>query len=279
MIRYFWWNIVVNSLDGKVVLITGASSGFGEDAARLFAKEGCKVVLAARRLEKLQALAAAIQNEGGEALAVPVDLNERAEIDLMVQTALDFYGQIDILFNNAGFGGVNWFENLKPERHIETMVRVNLVGTMLVTHAVLPHMLARRAGHIINMCSVAGLISSPLITTYAASKSGVRAFSDALRREVAPFNIRVSGIYPGPATTEFGSQLEKTRTRETVNGFINVHLSSAYVARRVLDVAKRPRRTLVIPWWFRVITTFDTLFPVVVDRILYQFSKKNHEIE
>lgn len=272
-------NIVANSLHGKVVLITGASSGLGEDAARLFAKEGCKVVLAARRLDRLQLLAADIQNEGGEALAVPVDLNERAEIDLMIQTALDLYGQIDILLNNAGFGGVNWFEKLKPERHIETMVRVNLVGTMLVTHAVVPHMLARREGHIINMCSVAGLISSPLITTYSASKYGVRAFTDALRREVAPFGIKVSGIYPGPAATEFGSQLEKTRTRETVNRIINVRMSSAYVARRVVDVAKRPRRTLVIPWWFRVITTFDTLFPVVVDWILYLFSKKNHELD
>ena len=268
-----------DSLKGKVVLITGASSGFGEDAARLFAKEGCKVVLAARRLEKLQVLAADIQNEGGEALAIPVDLNERAEIDVMVQTALDLYEQIDILFNNAGFGGVNWFEKLKPERHIETMIRVNLIGTMLVTHAVLPHMLARREGHIINMCSVAGLISPPLITTYSASKHGVRAFTDGLRREVAPFGIKVSGIYPGPAATEFGSQLEKTRTRETVNRIINVRMSSAYVARRVVDVAKRPRRTLVIPWWFRVITTFDTLFPVLVDWILYLFSKKNHELD
>jgi len=272
-------NIVANSLHGKVILITGASSGFGEDAARLFAKEGCKVVLAARRLEKLQVLAADIQNQGGEAFAIPVDLNERAEIELMVQTALDLYGKIDLLFNNAGFRGVNWFEKLKPQRHIETMVRVNLVGTMLVTHAVLPHMLARRAGHIINMCSVAGLISAPLITTYSASKYGVRAFTDALRREVAPFGIKVSGIYPGPAATEFGSQLEKTRTRETVNRIINVRMSSAYVARRIVDVAKRPRRTLVIPWWFRVITTFDTLFPIVVDWILYIFSKKNHEIE
>ena len=272
-------NIVANSLHGKVILITGASSGFGEDAARLFAKEGCKVVLAARRLEKLQVLAADIQNQGGEAFAIPVDLNERAEIKLMVQTALDLYGKIDLLFNNAGFGGVNWFEKLQPERHIETMVRVNLVGTMLVTHAVLPHMLARREGHIINMCSVAGLISPPLITTYSASKYGLRAFTDALRREVAPFGIKVSGIYPGPAATEFGSQLEKTRTRETVNRIINVRMSSAYVAGRVVDVAKRPRRSLVIPWWFRVITTFDTLFPIVVDWILYIFSKKNHEIE
>jgi len=270
---------VARSLHGKVVLITGASSGFGEDAARLFAKEGCKVVLAARRLERLQMLAADIQNQGGEAFAIPVDLNERAEINVMVQTALDLYEQIDILFNNAGFGGVNWFEKLTPERHIETMVRVNLIGTMLVTHAVLPHMLARREGHIINMCSVAGLISPPLITTYSASKYGLRGFTDSLRREVTPFGIQVSGIYPGPAATEFGSQLEKTRTRETVNRIINVRMSSAYVASRVVDVAKRPRRTLVIPWWFRIITTFDTLFPAVVDWILYLFSKQNHRLD
>lgn len=267
------------SLQGKVVLITGASSGFGEDTARLFAREGCKVVLAARRLERLQALAAEIQNEGGEALAIPVDVNERAEIEVMVQTALDLYGKIDILFNNAGFGAVNWFEKLKPERHIETIIRVNLVGTMLVTHTVLPHMLARREGHIINMSSVAGLISPPLLTTYSAGKYGVRAFTDALRREVAPFGIKVSGIYPGPAATEFGSHLERTRSRERANRVINVRMRSADVARRVVDVAKRPRRSLVIPWWFRVITMFDTLFPIAVDWILYWFSKKNHELD
>src|SRR5512147_757931 len=109
--------MATNSLNGKVVLITGASSGFGEDAARLFAREGCKVVLAARRLEKLQALADEIQKDGGEAVAIPVDVNESAEIRIMVQTAHDLYGQIDILFNNAGFGAMNWFEELEPQRH------------------------------------------------------------------------------------------------------------------------------------------------------------------
>src|SRR5829696_910153 len=99
-----------NRLQGKVILITGASSGFGEDAARLFAKAGCKVVLAARRLDRLQALAAEIQDAGGEALAIPVDVNQPAEIEVMVQTALDFYERIDILFNNAGYGSVDWFE-------------------------------------------------------------------------------------------------------------------------------------------------------------------------
>ena len=180
---------MANSLNGKVVLITGASSGFGEDAARLFAKEGCKVVLAARRLERLQALVEEIQSGGGEAVAIPVDVSESAEIHVMVQTVLDIYRKIDILFNNAGFGAMDWFENLTQERHIETLVRVNLTGTMLVTHAVLPGMLERRSGHIINMASVAGLIASPLITTYSASKYGVRAFTDALRREIAPFGI------------------------------------------------------------------------------------------
>lgn len=270
---------MTDSLQGKVVLITGASSGFGEEAARLFAKEGCRVVLAARRIEKLQALAAEIQNAGGEALAIPVDINERAEIDVMVQTTLDLYQRIDILFNNAGFGGVDWFENLKPERHIETLIRVNLIGTILVTHTVLRGMLKHRTGHIINMCSVAGLIAAPTITTYSASKYGVRAFTDALRREVAPFGIKVSGIYPGPAVTEFGDQLEKTAARASVNKFIDLRMTSEYVARRVVEVAKRPRRSLVIPWWYRVITTFDTLFPAVVDWILYFFARKTHNLD
>jgi short-subunit dehydrogenase len=270
---------MANSLRGKVVLITGASSGFGEDAARLFAKEGCKVVLAARRLERLQALAGEIQSQGGEAIAMPVDVNQAAEIKVMVQTVMDLYGQVDILFNNAGFGAMDWFENLQTQRHIETLIRVNLTGTMLVTRAVLPGMLKRRAGHIINMSSVAGLIATPMLTTYSASKYGVRAFTDALRREVAPYGLKVSGIYPGPAGTEFGSHLSSHPTREKINSLLDLRMTSEYVARRVVDLAKHPRRSLVIPWWFRLVTTFDTLFPVVVDWVLYLFAKRNHTLD
>jgi short-subunit dehydrogenase len=266
-------------LKDKVVLITGASSGFGEDAARQFAREGCRVVLAARRLDRLQALAAEIQNAGGEALAIPVDLNEPAEIKVMVQTALDLYGKIDILFNNAGYGCVDWFEKLDPERNIETIIKVNLIGTMLVTREILPHMLKRRKGHIINMSSVAGLIAPPLITTYSAGKYGVRAFTDGLRREVRPFGIKVSGIYPGPAVTEFGQKIKRTRSRETIKKLRYPRLTSEYVASRVVGVAKRPVRSLVIPWWFRIITGFDTLFPVIVDWILYIFSRRNHHLD
>ena len=112
------------SLKDKVVLITGASSGFGEDAALLFAAQGCKVVAAARRVERLQALVEKIQSRGGEALAIPVDVTDRADVENMVQAALDLYGRIDILFNNAGFGRLDWLEKLDPERDIETLVRV-----------------------------------------------------------------------------------------------------------------------------------------------------------
>jgi short-subunit dehydrogenase len=266
-------------LENKVVLITGASSGFGEEAALLFAQEGCKVVLAARRIDRLQNLAAKIQDLGGEAIAIPVDIVDSVEVDNLVKTTLDLYGRIDILFNNAGIGRVDWFEKHTLERDINTLVQVNLTALMQVTRAVLPHMFARREGHIINMVSVAGLIALPLITSYSASKFGARAFTDALRREVAPFGIKVSGIYPGPAATEFGQHVGKSEAYSSVRKSLGLRLSSEYVARRVVDVAKRPRRSLVIPWHFRILTAFDTLFPVVVDWISYAFSKKKHKLD
>jgi hypothetical protein len=245
----------------------------------LFAKEGCKVVLAARRIDRLQNLAAKIQNLGGEAIAIPVDIVDSLEVDNMVRTTMDLYGHIDILFNNAGIGRVDWFENHTLERDINTLIQVNLTALMQVTRAVLPYMLARGEGHIINMISVAGLIALPLVTSYSASKHGARAFTDALRREVAPFGVKVSGIYPGPATTEFGRHVGKNEAYRSVKSVLKMHLTSEYVARRVLDVARNPRRSLIIPWWFRILTTFDTLFPVVVDWISYSFSKKKHKLD
>jgi short-subunit dehydrogenase len=230
-------------------------------------------------MERLQRLAERIQERGGEAMAIPVDVMNEADIQNMVETTIDLYGRIDILFNNAGIGKVDWFETFTPERDIQTLVHVNLISLMQVTHAVLPHMIKRRQGHIINMISVAGLIAPPLISTYSASKFGARAFTDSLRREIAPFGIKVSGIYPGPASTEFGSHVGKNEAYATVKRRVRVHMTSDYVASRVVDVALRPRRSLVIPWWFRIITAFDMLFPVVVDWITMAFSRKNHKIK
>lgn len=267
------------SLENKVVLITGASSGFGEDAAWLFANEGCKVVLAARRVDRLQTLASRIQDAGGEAIAVPVDIVNADDVENMVESAIDLYGQIDILFNNAGIGRVGWYEEYSMDRDIETLINVNLIGTMRVTRAVLPHMLKRREGHIINMISVAAYISAPLISSYSASKFGLRAFTDSIRREVGPLGIKVSGIYPGFAKTEFGQHIGRNEAYGSIRSKINVHMSSEYVASKVLELAKYPRRKMIIPWWANIAVTFVTLFPTLVDWIAYLFAKRKHKIK
>jgi NADP-dependent 3-hydroxy acid dehydrogenase YdfG len=254
------------SLKGKVVLITGASSGFGQDAARLFAAEGASVVLAARRVERMQVEVEKIQALGGEAMATPVDVNNLADIENMVKSVVENYERIDILFNNAGFGRLDYFQNLNSGRDIQTQVNVNLTGLMEVTHAVLPTMIAQRSGHIINMSSIAGWIAAPKYSVYAASKFGVRGFTDALRREVSIYGIQVSGIYPGPAYTEFSLHTGK---KSAPGKFSSLpHMTSTYVARRVVEVAKHPRRRLIIPWWFLPALWAEERLPWLVDWIV-----------
>lgn len=259
-------------LANKIVFITGASSGFGADAARLFAKEGCIVVLAARRMDRLTTLAEQIRAEGGQTLAIPLDVTKQSLIDAAVRATLDQYGRIDVLLNNAGWGHLDWLETLKPKEDIDAQIDVNLCGVIQLTRAVLPSMLARRSGTIINMSSVAGLIAAPMYSIYGATKFALRGFTDSLRRELMPLGIRVCGIYPGPAYTEFslhsGSD-SAIKKKIKVPGWL--YMTSEYVARRTVGLAKHPRRTLVIPWYYRVVSAFDTLFPGLVDWFLKVF--------
>ena len=269
-----------NTLADKVVLITGASSGFGADAARQFAREGCIVVLASRRMHRLTELAEQIRAEGRQAFVVGLDVSEQSQIDEAIQTVLDNFGRIDILFNNAGYGCMDWLETLAPAADIDTQINVNLRGLIQVTRVVLPSMLARRAGTIINMSSVAGLIAAPMYSIYAATKYGVRGFTDALRRELGPFGIQVSGIYPGPAVTEFGQQPGRENAiQENLKAPGWIYMTSEYVARRTVGLAKHPRRALVIPWWFPPIIAFDTFFPGLVDWFLkVTFVQRFHKL-
>jgi short-subunit dehydrogenase len=263
-------------LKGKVVLITGASSGFGEDAARLFASEGARVVLAARRVERMQIEVTRIKAAGGEAISIHVDLNNLSEIETLVKSVIENYGRIDILFNNAGFGRLDWFDQMEPEHDIQTQINVNLTGLMQVTRAVLPIMQAQRSGQIINMSSVAGWIAAPMYSVYAASKFGVRGFTDALRREVSIFNIQVSGIYPGPAITEFGQHTGASILKKGFNAPGWAYMTSEYVARRVVQIAKYPQRSLIIPWWFRPILWADYNLPGLVDWVLFHSYVKKY---
>jgi short-subunit dehydrogenase len=256
------------STQKKVVLITGASSGFGADAARLLAKEGCIVVLTARRKDRLDTLVEEIGKGGGQADAIQLDVSQKSQIEEVIRTVLDKYGHIDILLNNAGMGRLDWLEVLDPSDDIDMQIDVNLRGVLQVTRAVLPSMLARRTGHIINMSSIAGLIAAPMYTVYAATKFGMRGFTDALRREVAPFGIQVSGLYPGPATTEFGQQSGDNPLKRNIKIPGWLYMSSEYVARQTVHLVHHPRRNLVIPWWFKPILGFEGMFPWLVDWIL-----------
>ncbi len=253
-------------LKGKVVIVTGASSGIGEATARQFGKQGARVVLAARRLDKLDNLAqeiAALGN-GAEALAVQADLSNLEDIKLLVGQTLEKFGRIDVLVNNAGFGRLGWLETLDPVKDIEAQFAVNVLGVVQTTRQVLPVMIGQRSGHIINMCSMAGLVATPTYTIYAASKHAVHGFSEALRREVKPWGIHVSLIYPGGVSTEFGQHAGiQRKTKATTPKFML--LTADEVGQAVTRLVHRPRAMWIIPWLWSVSVWLNRNFNALVD--------------
>lgn len=266
------------SIKGKVVIVTGASSGFGAAAARLFAEEGCKVVLAARRIERLDELAKEIRAAGGEALPVAIDVSQPAQIEAMVKAALEAYGQIDILYNNAGFGRLDWLENLDPVKDIQAQITVDLLGVIWVARAVVPHMYQRRAGTIINMCSMAGWVAPPLYTIYSAAKFGVRGFTEALRREAMNFDVKVCIIYPSGASTEFGSHVGTSQAKQRFTTPAWLKLTAEDVARSVVGLAKWPRRQVVTPWWMVFSKFLNSHFNGLSDSVQASVLKPYHQI-
>ncbi|HEX4080163.1 MAG TPA: SDR family oxidoreductase [Rhizomicrobium sp.] len=193
-----------HNIEGKVVVITGASSGLGEATARLLAAERAKLVLGARRLDRLQALAQEL-DIGAEA-AVQVDVTNREQVRHLVDHAVKRHGRIDVLLNNAGIMPQSLLENLKVDEW-DRMIDVNLKGVLYGIAAALPHMKAQKSGHIINVSSVAGHKVGPGSSVYAATKHAVRALSEGLRQEVKPYGIRTTVISPGAVTTELADTI------------------------------------------------------------------------
>jgi short-subunit dehydrogenase len=247
-----------------VALITGASSGIGEAAARRFAVAGYTVALAARRLERLQVIAGEITNTGGQALPVQADVSRLDDVQRLVASTIEAYGRIDVLVNNAGFGRLEWLETLDPVKDVQAQIEVNLLGLIWAAQAVLPHMIARHRGHIINVGSMAGYVATPTYTIYDASKFGVRGFTDALRREVRIHGIRVSGVYPGPVATEF-SQHTHTNRKTGLHTPAWLELTSEQVAEAIYRLTLHPRRQVVQPWYMHFAIAINALFPGLID--------------
>jgi hypothetical protein len=216
-------------------------------------------------MERLQALADEIRAAGGEAWPVATDLSKLEEAQSLARLAINHYGQVDILFNNAGLGRLGWLEKLDPQVDIQTQLQVNLLGLIQMTQAVLPHMIARRSGHIINMGSIASFVATPTYSIYAASKFGVRGFSEALRREVGVYGVRVSGIYPGGVDeTEF-AEVAGIQRKTGFSTPSSLELSAEQVAGAVLRLARRPRRAMIIPGVMKLAVWANILSPALLD--------------
>ena len=200
---------------GKVALVTGASSGIGEATALALAIAGAKVAIAARRADRLAALAKSIEDAGGTALEIVADVTKRGDIARMVEAVLDEFSRLDILVNNAGV------MLLSPVTEASTddwrrMIELNLIALMEITKAALPELKASK-GHIVNIASIAGRIANPGASGYAATKFGVVAFSESLRREVYADKVRVTLIEPGMVATELGDHITNPKAKANLD--------------------------------------------------------------
>ena len=192
---------MTEGIKDKIVVVTGASSGLGEATARLLSAQGATVVLGARRADRLQLLAKDLEARGGKALALTTDVTRREQVKALVDSAVQTYGRIDVMINNAGLMPQAPLERLKVDEW-DRMIDVNIKGVLYGIAAALPHMQRQKAGHFINVSSVAGHRVGPGFAVYAATKYAVRALSEGLRQEVKPYNIRTTVISPGAVATE-----------------------------------------------------------------------------
>jgi len=211
---------MANSIAGKVVVITGASSGLGEATARHLSVEGARVALGARRVDRLQALAGELTRGGGKVLAVATDVTRVDQVKALVDAAVQAYGRIDVMINNAGLMPQSLLERLKIDEW-DRMVDVNIKGVLYGIAAALPHMKAQKSGHIINVSSVAGHKVRPGGTVYSATKHAVRVISEGLRQEVKPYNIRTTVISPGAIDTDLTESITEPDIAEAMRRFYN----------------------------------------------------------
>lgn len=243
-----------NNIQGKVVVITGASSGLGEATARLLSAEGALVVLGARREERLKALADELTKGGGKVLAIATDVTKRDQVKHLVDEAVKKFGRIDVIINNAGLMPQSLLERLLVDEW-DRMIDVNIKGVLYGIAAALPYMKQQKSGHIINVSSVAGHKIRPGATVYAATKHAVRALSEGLRMEVKPYNIRTTIISPGAIDTELPNTITDPETAQRINQFYKDNAIPAdSFARTVLFAMSQPENVDINEILFRPIT-------------------------
>lgn len=203
-----------NGIENKVIAITGASSGIGKATAELLAAQGAKVVLGARRADRLKTIVETIEQNGGEAAFLEIDVTRRENVAKLTALAVERFGRLDVMINNAGISQLYKMEELDVEGW-EQMIDVNLKGTLYGIAAALPIFKGQGSGHIINIISTAGITILPTMSVYAGTKNAVRTISEGLRQE-SQGRWRVTGISPGYVATEFASNIKNEEVRFTI---------------------------------------------------------------
>jgi NADP-dependent 3-hydroxy acid dehydrogenase YdfG len=231
---------MTDNIAGKVTIITGASSGMGAAAARHLAQHGASIVLAARRADRIEDLAAEIVASGGKAVAVATDVTKLDDMQRLATAAIDAFGRIDVLVNNAGLMPLSPVERLKVDEWNQ-MIDVNLRGVLHGIAAVLPTMKDQKSGHIITTASVAAYKVFPGSAIYSATKFAVRGLSEGLRQEVKPYNIRTTLISPGAVTTELLDHISEEDVQSANQAYVGkVGIPADSFARMVAFAVSQP---------------------------------------
>jgi NADP-dependent 3-hydroxy acid dehydrogenase YdfG len=229
-----------SNIAGKVVVITGASSGLGESMARLLAASGAIVVLGARRKDRIDTLVEEVKAAGGRALGFKADVTKRTDVEALVQGALRAYDRVDVIVNNAGIMPIAPMVSLKVEEW-DRMIDVNIKGLLYGVAAVLPIMQRQKGGHIINIASILGFkVLAPGGTVYSATKFAVRAVSEGLRIELKADNIRSTMISPGVIATELPESSSDEATRSKVRELYKIAIPAGSIARAVAYAIDQP---------------------------------------
>jgi len=232
---------MASRLDGRVALVTGASSGFGEACALALAEQGAKVAITARREDRLRELAGRIIRAGGEVFVIVADIAGDGEAQRVVREAEAHFDRLDILVNNAGVMYLEPIDTADLDRW-RHMFDLNVLALIAATQAALPGMRRRRDGHVVNIASTAGRFATPNAGGYSATKFGVVAFSESLRKEVLKDNIRVSVIEPGAAATELREHIGHAETQKSINAWAESmrQLQSEDIANAVIYCVTQP---------------------------------------
>ena len=260
------------TISGKVIIITGASSGIGRATALRLAAEGARLVLVARRENLLLELAEEIRKAGGSSLVLPLDMHQRDHVKTMVHSARDHFGRIDVLVNNAAFGYYGTVENT-PADIVHEMFEVNFEAPLLASQLVIPIMKAQGSGHIINISSVAGKRGLPLSGIYSATKFAMQGISEALRVELRDSGIHVSVVSPGATESEFGEKIRMGDVSERFKAIGRVQTADE-VAAAIVRCIKTPKAEVFPRPGSRLFVWMNAMAPSFVDKLMAHFLRE-----